>query len=296
MAEIPDCKKDNQLDGGLLSQFTSFFRGGTTGALTTLLVFPVYKTINRQQIHNSTIRQAVAQLKMEGLPKLYRGVVPPLLQRTLNSTLLFGLHETFLQKLTLSSRAAFPSHTMSALAGLATGVVEAVVFTPIERVQNLLQNSQNYMKLPTLRRILFELNNQNLASGYYRAFVPMMVRNTLGSALYFGMKGPIYDAVQAQGLHPVVASFTSGTLASCPSTFLVYPISTLVANMQKRLEGEGSGVRACWRVLWEGRQRSVLQLYRGGSLVVLRSCISWGVTTALYDWQKRRQAKPKGIL
>ncbi|XP_003970536.1 solute carrier family 25 member 53 [Takifugu rubripes] len=296
MAEIPDCKKDNQLDGGLLSQFTSYFHGGTSGTLTTLLVFPVYKTINRQQIHNSTIRQAVAQLKMEGLPKLYRGVVPPLLQRTLNSTVLFGVHETFLQKLTLSSRAAFPSHTMSALAGLATGVVEAVFFTPIERVQNLLQNSQNDMKLPTLRRVLFELNNQKLASGYYRAFVPMMVRNTLGSALYFGMKGPIYDAVQAQGLPPVVASFTSGTLASWPITFLVYPISTLVANMQKRLEGEGSGVRACWRVLWEDRQRSVLQLYRGGSLTVLRSCISWGVTTALYDWQKSRQAKPKGIL
>lgn len=289
MAEIPDCKKDNQLDGGSLSLFTSYFRGAISGALTTLLFFPVYKTINRQQIHNSTIRQAVAQLKMEGLPKLYRGVVPPFLQRTLNSTVLFGVHETFLQKLTLSSGAAFPSHTLSALAGLATGVVEALVFTPLERVQNLLQNSQNYKKLPTLRSVLFELHNQKLASGYYRAFVPMMGRNALGSALFFGMKGPIHDAVQAQGLHPVIASFTSGTLASWPVTFLVYPISTLVANMQKRLEGEGNGARACWRVLWEDRQHSVYQLYRGGSLVVLRSCISWGVTTALYDWQQSRQ-------
>lgn len=288
MAEIPDCKEDSQLDGGLLSLFTNYFHGGISGALTTLLVFPVYKTINRQQIHNSTIRQAVAQLKMEGLPKLYRGVVPPFLQRTLNSTVFFGVYETFLQKLILSSRAAVPSHTMSVLAGLATGVVEAVAFTPFERVQNLLQNSQNYHKLPTLRSVLFELNNQKLASGYYRAFVPIMVRNALGSALYFGMKGPIYDTVQAQGLPPLIASFTSGTLASWPVTFLVYPMSTLVANMQKHLEGEGSGARACWRVLWEDRQHSVRQLYRGGSLVVLRSCISWGVTTALYDWQQRR--------
>lgn len=289
MAEIPDCKKDKQLDGGSLSLLTSYFHGGISGSLTVLLVFPVYKTINRQQIHNSTICQAMAQLKMEGLPKLYRGVVPPFLQCTLKSTVLFGVHETFLQKLTLSSRAGFPSHTLSALAGLATGVVEALVFTPFERVQNLLQNSQNYEKFPTLRSVLFELNNQKLASGYYRAFVPMMVRNALGSALYFGLKGPIYDAVQAQGLLPVVASFTSGTLASWPITFLVYPTSTLVANMQKRLEGEGNGARACWRVLWEDRQRSVYQLYRGGSLVVLRSCISWGVTTALYDWQQSRQ-------
>lgn len=289
MAEIPDCKKASQLDGGLLSLFISYFHGATSGALTTLIAFPVYKTINRQQIHNSTIRQAVAQLKMEGLPKLYRGVVPPFLQRTLNSTVLFGVQDTFLQKLTPSSRAAPPSHTMSALAGLATGVVEAVFFTPFERVQNLLQNSQNYKKLPTLRSVLFELNNQKLASGYYRAFVPIMVRNALGSALYFGMKGPISDAMKAQGLPLVFASFTSGTIASWPITFLVYPMSTLVANMQKHLEGEGNGARACWRVLWEDRQHSVRQLYRGGTLVVLRSCISWGIATALYDWQQSRK-------
>lgn len=291
MAEIPNYKKGKQVDGGLLSLCICYLHGGTSGALTMLMVFPVYKTINRQQINNSTIRQAVVQLKTEGLLKLYRGAMPPFLQRTLNSTVLFGVHGTFLQKLTLSWGTAFPSHTLSAVAGLATGVVEALFFTPFERVQNLLQNSQNDKELPKLKNVLSELYNQKLASGYYRAFVPIMVRNTLGSALYFGMKGPIYDALQDRGVSPTVASFTSGTLASWPSTFLVYPMSTLVANMQKQLDGEANGARACWRVLWEGRERSVRQLYRGGSLVVLRSCISWGVTTALYDWQQRRRHK-----
>lgn len=282
MADNPESKSS-------MSHYHSYLHGGMSSLLTTLptlVVFPIYKTIFRQQIHNSSIRQAVAQLKKEGLPKLYRGVVPPLLQRTLNGTVLFGVQGTFHHK--LASQNVFPSSALPALAGLGTGVVEALFLTPIERIQNLLQNSQNDQKFPNLKSVLVELRKQKLASGFYRAFLPTAARNALGSMLYFGLKGPIYDAMHAQGLPPLVASFASGTLASWPITFVVFPMSVLVANMQKNLEGEVKGAMACWRILWGRRQQSVRQLYRGGSLVILRSCISWGVTTALYDWQQRQ--------
>lgn len=288
MADNPD-KKDKQDDGSSMFHFRSYLHGGMSSLLTTLptlVVFPIYKTIFRQQIHNSSLCQALAQLKKEGFPKLYRGVVPPLLQRTLTGTVLFGVQGTFHHQLSLQN--VFPSSALPALAGLGTGVVEALVLTPYERIQNLLQNSQNDKKLPNMKSVLIELSKQRLASGYYRAFLPTAVRNALGSTLYFGLKGPIYDAMNAQGLPPLAASFASGTLVSWPITFVVFPMSVLVANMQKNLEGEVKGAMACWRILWEGRQQSVRQLYRGGSLVILRSCISWGVTTALYDWQQRQ--------
>ena len=47
------------------------------------------------------------------------------------------------------------------------------------------------------------------------------------------------------------------------------------------------GVRACARRLWAARERSVALLYRGGSLVILRSCVTWGITTAIYDRLER---------
>lgn len=288
MADNPDSKKDKQADGSSMPHFHSYLYGGMSSLLTTLptlVVFPIYKTIFRQQIHNSSIRQALAQLKREGLVKLYRGVVPPLLQRTLTGTVLFGVQDTLHHQLSLQN--VFPSSALPALAGLGTGLVEALVLTPYERIQNLLQNSQNDQKLPNMKSVLVELNKQRPATGYYRAFLPTAVRNALGSTLYFGLKGPIYDAMHAQGLPPLVASFASGTLVSWPITFVVFPISVLVANMQKSF-GEVKGAMACWRILWEGRQQSVRQLYRGGSLVILRSCISWGVATALYDWQQRQ--------
>ncbi|XP_054453991.1 solute carrier family 25 member 53-like [Anoplopoma fimbria] len=290
MAGSPGHEQDEEGFRDQMVRFHSYLHGGTSSLLSTiptLIVFPVYKTVFRQQIHNTPVHQAVGQLLKEGPVKLYRGVAPPLLMRTLNGTLLFGLQDTLLRQLSLSSQNVIYTSALPALAGFGAGMVEAVVFTPFERIQNVLQNSQNDRHLPTMKSVLVSLKTHRPALGYYRAFLPITARNALGSSLYFGLKGPVCAVVEAQGLSPVVSSFVSGTLTSMAISMTLYPLSVLVANMQAKVGGEVKGVMACWRMLWESRQRSVALLYRGGSLVVLRSCITWGITTAIYDWQQK---------
>ncbi|XP_029297492.1 solute carrier family 25 member 53-like [Cottoperca gobio] len=289
MAGIPDHKQDEVGLGDPMVRFHSFLHGGTSSLLSTLptlIVFPVYKTVFRQQIHNTAVHLAVEQLFKEGPVKLYRGVAPPLLMKTLNGTLLFGLQDTLVHQFSLSSQNTIST---SALAGFGAGMVEAVVFTPFERVQNVLQNSQNDRHLPTLKSILVRLNTQKPALGYYKALLPITARNALGSSIYFGLKGPLRTVVERQGLSQVVSSFISGTLTSMAISLTLYPLSVLVANMQAQVGGEVKGVMACWGTLWESRQRSVALLYRGGSLVILRSCITWGIATAIYDKQQKRE-------
>uniref|UniRef100_A0A1A8VFM5 Solute carrier family 25, member 53 n=1 Tax=Nothobranchius furzeri TaxID=105023 RepID=A0A1A8VFM5_NOTFU len=289
MAGSPDSKQDHPEDTVLHLQ--SYLRGGTSSllsALPTVIVFPVYKIVFRQQIHNSPIRHAVGQLCKEGPVKLYRGVAPPLLMRTLNGTLLFGLQDTLFRQISLSSPHLLSAALLPALAGFGAGMVEAMVFTPFERVQNVLQNGQNDRQLPSMRSILARLKEQRVQHGFYRAFLPITARNALGSSLYFGLKDPVRGVVAGQGLSPLASSFISGTLTSMAISLALYPLSVLVANMQAQVGGEAKGAVACWRGLWKSRHRSVLLLYRGGSLVILRSCITWGITTAIYD----RQEKP----
>ncbi|XP_024918650.1 solute carrier family 25 member 53 isoform X1 [Cynoglossus semilaevis] len=293
MTGTPDHKQDEESFRDGVVRFQSYLHGGTSSLLSTiptLIVFPVYKTVFRQQIHNNPLHQVVAQLYKEGPVKLYRGVAPPLLMRTLNGTLLFGLQDTILRHLSTSSQQVFPTAALPALAGFGAGIVEAVVFTPFERVQNVLQNSQNDRHLPTLKSVLQTLKTQRPASGYYRAFLPITARNALGSSLYFGLKGPVCALVAVEGLSPTASSFASGTLTSMLISLTLYPLSVLVANMQAQVGGEAKGVMDCWRTLWRSRQRSVALLYRGGSLVILRSCITWGIATAIYDRQEKRSS------
>ncbi|XP_026860691.2 solute carrier family 25 member 53 [Electrophorus electricus] len=293
MGEIPadSNKKHDQKGPDAATWFHSYMHGGTSSlisTLTTLVTFPVYKTVFRQQLHSTSVRGAVAQLYAEGPWKLYRGVVPPLLMRTLNGTLLFGLQGTLLEQLSFWSKSVFPREALQALAGLGTAVAEALVFTPFERVQNVLQNSGNDRSLPTLRSILVRLSQQTLAAGYYRALLPILVRNALGNSLYFGLKDPTSSALRDHGFSPLASSFTSGVVNSIMISLPFYPLSVLVANMQAQVGGESVGVRASALQLWQARQRRVALLYRGGLLVVLRSCITWGITTAIYDQLERR--------
>ncbi|XP_052470116.1 solute carrier family 25 member 53 [Carassius gibelio] len=270
--------------------FHSYLHGGTSSlisTLTTLVTFPLYKTVFRQQLHSTLVREAVSQLRREGPLKLYRGVAPPLLMRSLNGTLLFGLQDTLLQQLSLRDTSAVPRTALPALAGLGAGVLEAVLFTPFERVQNVLQNSRNDASLPTLRSILHRLASKPPASGYYTAFLPVLVRNALGSSLYFGLKDPMCETLRACGCSSVASSFITGVLNSMVISLPLYPLSVLVANMQAQVDG-GGGVRSSWKRLWAARQRRLVLLYRGGSLVIFRSCITWGITTAIYDQLKKR--------
>ncbi|XP_068182320.1 solute carrier family 25 member 53-like [Antennarius striatus] len=288
MADRPDHKPDVAALRDPMVHFRSYLHGGMSSLLSTLptlIVFPVYKTVFRQQIHNTPVNQAVQQLYKEGPVKLFRGVAPPLLMRTLNGSLLFGLQDTLLCQ--LSSQNVKSNFALPAVAGCGAGVVEAMVLTPFERIQNVLQNSQNDRHLPTLKSILVRLKADSLALGYYRAFLPIMTRNALGSSLYFGLKGPMCTVVEGQGLTPLLSSFISGTLTSMAISLALYPLSVLVANMQAQVGVEAKGVMTCWRMLWKSRQRSVILLYRGGSLVILRSCITWGITTAIYDRQQK---------
>ncbi|KAM4733043.1 solute carrier family 25 member 53-like [Anableps anableps] len=293
MARCPNHEQGNGGPPNTAIHLQSYFHGGTSSllsALPTLLIFPVYKTIFRQQIHNTSVHQAVGQLYKEGPVKLYRGVVPPLLMRTLNGTLLFGLQDTLFRHLSLSTHNTTFAAALPALAGFGAGMVEAVIFTPFERVQNVLQNGQNDRHLPSLRSVLTTLKVQRISQGYYRAFLPITARNTLGSSLYFGLKGPVCATVAGQGLSPMASSFISGTLTSMAISLTLYPLSVLVANMQAQVGGDMKGVIACWRVLWKSRNHSVALLYRGGTLVILRSCITWGITTAIYDRQQKQSS------
>ncbi|XP_033829665.1 solute carrier family 25 member 53-like [Periophthalmus magnuspinnatus] len=283
-------KQDAEAPRDPVVRFKSYLHGGTSSllsALPTVVVFPVYKIIFRQQIHNSPVHQAVGQLYKEGALRLYRGVVPPLVKGTLNGTLLFGLQDTLVHSL---SRVAVPASALPALAGFGAGVVEALVFTPFERVQNVLQNSQNDSRLPTLKSVLLRLNAEPRATGFYRGFLPIAARNALGSALYFGVKGPMCAAVSGGGLSPLAASFVSGAVTSMGVSLTLYPLSVLVGNMQAKVGGDLRGARGCWTELMESRKWSIVSLYRGGTLVILRSCITWGLTTALYDRQEGRSS------
>ena len=72
------------------------YLGGWGAAVINIFVtFPVNKTVFRQVVHGISMTDALHQLKKEGYFYIYRGVMPPLLQKSLSSALMFGTYSHF---------------------------------------------------------------------------------------------------------------------------------------------------------------------------------------------------------
>ncbi|XP_003228683.1 solute carrier family 25 member 53 [Anolis carolinensis] len=265
----------------------SFRLGAAANFFSTLATFPLHKTMFRQQLHATSIREAGRQLRQEGLRQFCRGLLPPLLAKTLQGTLLFGSYETFLHLL-------FPSGSHSwgqqATAGLLSGLSEGLVLGPFERVQNVLQDGQKARRFPTARSILEEFRSygglrERLALGYYRGLGLILLRNGLGSALYFSAKDPLRDRLREKGLPARLPALLSGCITGTAIGLLLYPLGVLIANIQAQVgSGEALGLRGALHAVWMARGGRAALLYRGASLLVLRSGLSWGLTTAMHDF------------
>nr|XP_060612517.1 solute carrier family 25 member 53 [Anolis sagrei ordinatus] len=268
----------------------SFRLGAAANFFSTLATFPLHKTMFRQQLHAASISEAGRQLHQEGLRQFCRGLLPPLLAKTLQGTLLFGSYEAFLHFLFPSCPSGGHSLGQQATAGLLSGFSEGLVLGPFERVQNVLQDGQKAHRFPTARSILEEFRSyeglrERLALGYYRGLGLILLRNGLGSALYFSAKDPLRDQLREKGLPAQLPALLSGCITGTVIGLLLYPLGVLIANVQAQVgSGEALGMRGTLDAIWGARGGRAALLYRGAPLLVLRSGLSWGLTTAMHDF------------
>ncbi|XP_069749225.1 solute carrier family 25 member 53-like [Narcine bancroftii] len=267
--------------------------GATSTCLATFLTFPIHKIIFRQQIHVFIIREAFSQLYQEGFLRLYRGLLPPLLAKTIQGTLLFGTYDSILGSM-------MPENTniyQRSIAGSLSGAMEALALTPFERVQNILQDHRKDSKLPNIQSILKLFNSYSFRHkfqlGYYQGFLPILMRNVTGSTLYFSFKDTIKSAFLDTDVPKWISAFASGSLSGMVVCFILYPLSAVIANTQSQIRVEKINIRNFIDNFWTSRARSLLYVYRGCSLVILRSCITWGITTVIHDILKEVQSPKK---
>ncbi|KAM9326540.1 solute carrier family 25 member 53 [Gastrophryne carolinensis] len=261
---------------------SGYLVGATSCFISTVLTFPIYKTVFRQQLHTLTIGAAMNQLRKEGIRHLYRGLAPPLMAKTLQGTLLFGTQEYVQKSLSRGNRA----FTL-ALSGCLSGAIEAVLLVPFERIQNILQDSRNNIRFPSTACILQEFQKYNtrqkLICGPYRGFTIILLRNALGSAIFLSCKEPLRDVLSVEGLPSWAPSMGSGAVNGAFTSLVLYPFSVLLANMQAEVGKSLPPVREVIGTVWKKCGGKISLLYRGASLVIVRSCITWGVTNSIHD-------------
>ena len=75
--------------------FPHFICGFAANMTNIMVTFPINKLMFRQQLYGVKTREAAGQIYKEGFPRLYRGLMPPLLQKSSSVALMFGLNNFF---------------------------------------------------------------------------------------------------------------------------------------------------------------------------------------------------------
>ncbi|KAM4621203.1 mitochondrial nicotinamide adenine dinucleotide transporter SLC25A51-like isoform 1-T2 [Polymixia lowei] len=259
---------------------------GSIAAFTNIVVtFPIQKVLFRQQLHGVLAIEAVRQLQREGLRNLYRGLLPPLLQKSTTVAIMFGLYEDFSRVLLDQARnSGIPELATRSFAAALAGTAEAIL-TPFERVQTLLQDHRHHGRFNNTAHTFRTLLTEYGVRECYRGLVPVLLRNGPSNVLFFGLRGPIKEQLPeaSSWAGHMVNDFVCGGVLGAALGIMFYPLNVVKSRAQSQV---GGAFRPCGEVLltvWRERGGSVAKLFRGAHLNYHRSLLSWGIINATYE-------------
>lgn len=234
-------------------------------------------------LHGVGLRNAASQLMNEGLSTLYRGIYPPLFQKTISTSLMFGTYDA-IQKPLLESD--LNSRLAKIIAALVAGTAEATL-TPFERVQTLLQNNQYNKNFINMRHAIKVIATDYSVSEFYRGLTPILLRNGPSNISFFLLR----EAASSYIMIPPTAwtgyklfkEFLTGAFIGALNSALFYPCNVLKVHMQSNLGGPFQSINEAAIEIYKERGNRVAYFYRGVHMNYTRSFISWGVVNVAYE-------------
>eukprot|EP00118_Oscarella_pearsei_P001060 m.6494 g.6494 ORF g.6494 m.6494 type:complete len:271 (+) comp16029_c0_seq1:146-958(+) len=259
-----------------------FCCGAGAAMMNVAVTYPINKVMFRQQLDGVSVSEAVKQLQNDGLRHLFRGLAPPLLQKTASISLMFGLYHEY--RLLLADRAPrFPFVIRDSLAAAGAGATEALL-APLERVQTLLQIRKYHDKFSNMYDVFVHLRKYGFRE-YYRGFGIILLRNGTSNVLFFGLRKPIRDSLpEAQSqLGNLLNDFISGSFLGAFLSTLFYPLNVIKSAKQKSVGGPFYGITKTFWYVFKERGSSWGNMYKGVHVNYTRSFLAWGIINCSYE-------------
>lgn len=276
-----------------------FFCGWGAGCIETCILYPSNKVIFRQQLHGFSAKQALKQIKNEGLSKLYRGLLPPLIMRTSSRAIMFGLFDEF--QVMLNCPHSPPNSPLSLChtqAAFLAGIAEASL-CPLERVQVLLQTTAFHDRFKNTAQTFKDLFRLYGFREYYRGIGVILARNSLSNSLFFTLREPFKQLMVTnckQGVLPdgaieIIGDFFSGAFLGASISTLFFPLGLVKNHIQTKVGVPHENAFNVFRDIWVARNQSIRGIYLGVHLNFTRSLLAWGITNSIYGLLHRTFSK-----
>ena len=279
-----------------LNSYAEFISGYIAASTSISIMFPLNKLIFRQILNGTSFKEAFAELKTEGLMKAYRGLLPPLLQKSTSYSIMFGSQSKYYQiiksyfnhtniELIKSMSPANRKQIYYSLSGAFAGLTEAVL-TPFERVQAVLQMPKYHDNYKNTYHVFRDLQKHEGFKELYRGLTAICLRNSLSSAAFFTGRRPLKQMFphSANKLENTFYDFLSGGLLGALLSTVFYPFNVIKSHMQARVGGPFIGMYRAYRLVYESRNKKFVNIFKGVGSNFTRAILGWGITNSAYEF------------
>ncbi|KAL5274051.1 SLC25A51.2 family protein [Megaselia abdita] len=243
--------------------------------INILITYPMQKIIVRQMIHGFGLRSAVRHIGSDGIFYLYRGVLPPLMHKSINMAIIFQFYDA-------SKNAPQRGILFNIISGVASGVAETVM-TPFERLQTLLTRAKYHELIKNSNEALLYVWSNYGIKELYRGWTPILYRNSVGTSSFFIGKD-IVDRNVPMNL-PIslrVQEFIGGAMIGGVISSMSFPFNVVRVNMQSEVGHPTEHFHDCLKRVYMER-KGITGFYKGSSVNTLRSSLSWGILNTSYE-------------
>ena len=248
---------------------------GTTEVITTypLDTIKTHMQIKPKINQFNTLKNILSNTGMMGL---YFGVIPSIAQVAGKVSLRFTIYEQLRNK--LKNDKGNISNTQNLIAGLASGAIEALIWTsPTERVKILQQNSVKYIS--TINVIKNTIKSDG-PLGLYKGTVQTIYKQSLSVGSRFWLYNLIKDYLNQDGkkITSYQTVFT-GALAGGLSTTFNHPFDVVKSRIQSNTD-KGSTFSVMNNIY---KKEGMNSLFAGLSPRFFRVALAQGITFYIYE-------------
>ncbi|XP_018325753.2 solute carrier family 25 member 51 [Agrilus planipennis] len=270
--------------GSTIFGWKEFVCGWGAAFINITITYPVNKIIFRQMLHGMKASSAFLQLQNEGIEFLYRGMLPPLCQKTFSVSIMFGVYEE--TRKPLVNYGTNP-YLAKSIAAILAGTAEAILM-PFERIQTLLADSAYHHHFRNTFHAFKVVGLEYGVKEYYRGLVPILLRNGPSNVLFFVIREELHERFHDDKRLPrSVINFLSGAAIGIILSALFYPLNVAKITMQSQLGGEFHGLIHAMKHMYQMRGGKIRYLYYGLHTNVMRACLSWGIINSAYETLKK---------
>lgn len=261
-----------------------FICGWGAAFVNISVTFPINKVMFRQQLYGVRTLRAIGQLQKEGLSHIYRGLLPPLLQKTTSMSLMFGLYYEFQRQFNYFLPNLSAPVTQISAAMLA-GSVEAIL-TPFERVQVLMQDRKYHEHYNNSIHAFRKLQQKHGFKELYRGQSAILLRNGPSNVLFFFGRDYCLKSYSDtdSASQKVMLDFISGAFLGAFISTVFYPLNVVKVRMQSQVGTPFSRLLPAFRLVLIERQYSIKKMFRGVHINYTRALISWGIVNATFEF------------